>query len=77
MSTPVVKVVHKMTQEERLKEAVITEKKNIESLHTFYQQEEDRKKSRRAALLAKRAPMTSFIRYVSKTTFGDPTIPSH
>lgn len=75
MSTPVVKVVHKMTQEERLKEAVITEKKNIESLHTFYQQEEDRKKSRRAALLAKRAPMTSFIRYVSKTTFGDPTIP--
>lgn len=75
MSTPTIKVVHKLTQEERLKEAVITEKKNIESLNVFYQQEEDRKKSRRAALLAKRVPMTSFIRYVSKTTYFDPIIP--
>lgn len=73
MATPTVKIVHKITQEERLKEAVITEKKNVESLNTFYQQEEDRRKLRRAALLAKRAPMTSFIRYVSKTTYFEPS----
>lgn len=71
MAAPTVRIVHKMTQEERLKEAIITEKKNTESLNIFYQQEDDRKKKRRAALLAKRAPMTSFIRYVSKTAYFD------
>lgn len=73
--TPTTKVVHQLTQEERLAEAVITEKKNIESLHSFYEQEEDRRKKQRAALLAKRVPMTSFIRYVSKTTLEPATIP--
>lgn len=73
--TPVVKVVHKLTQEERLAEAIITEKKNVESLNSFYEQEEDRKKRQRAALLAKRVPMTSFIRYVSKTTLVPASIP--
>lgn len=73
--TPTAKVVHHITQEERLAEAVITEKKNIESLNSFYEQEEDRKKKQRAALLAKRVPMTSFIRYVSKTTLVPASIP--
>ena len=73
--TPTAKVVHRMTQEERLAEAVITEKKNIESLHSFYEQEEDRRKKQRAALLAKRVPMSSFIRYISKTTLEPAFIP--
>lgn len=73
--TPTTKVVHQLTQEERLAEAVITEKKNIESLHSFYEQEEDRRKKQRAALLAKRVPMISFIRYISKATLEPATIP--
>ena len=73
--TPTTKVVHKLTQEERLAEAIITEKKNTESLKSFYEQEEDRKLKQRAAMLARRVPMTSFIRYVSKTVLEPASIP--
>jgi vacuolar protein sorting-associated protein 72 len=73
--TPTTKVVHKLTQEERLAEAIITEKKNTESLKSFYEQEEDRKLKRRAAMLARRVPMTSFVRYVSKTVLEPASIP--
>ncbi|KAF5101176.1 hypothetical protein D0Z03_000650 [Geotrichum reessii] len=73
--TPTIKVVHKLTQEERLAEAIITEKKNTESLKSFYEQEEDRKLKQRAAMLARRVPMTSFVRYVSKTVLEPASIP--
>ena len=73
--TPTTKVVHKLTQEERLAEAIITEKKNTESLKSFYEQEEDRKLKQRAAMLARRVPVTSFIRYVSKTVLEPASIP--
>ncbi|KAF5097991.1 hypothetical protein D0Z00_002206 [Geotrichum galactomycetum] len=73
--TPTTKVVHKLTQEERLAEAIITEKKNTESLKSFYEQEEDRKLKQRAAMLARRVPMTSFVRYVSKTVLEPASIP--
>ncbi|ANB13462.1 putative vacuolar protein sorting protein [Sugiyamaella lignohabitans] len=69
---PVVKKVRKMTQEEKLAEAKITEEKNTASLNYFFAQEEERKQRRRAAMLAKRVPMKSFIRYISATKLIPP-----
>lgn len=69
---PVAKEVHRMTQEELLEEAKITEQKNLASLRFYVEQEELRKQRQRAAMLAKRVPMTKFIRYSSKTTLIPP-----
>lgn len=69
---PVAKEVHRMTQEELLEEAKITEQKNLASLRFYVEQEELRKQRQRAAMLAKRTPMTKFIRYSSKTALIPP-----
>jgi vacuolar protein sorting-associated protein 72 len=69
---PVVKPERKLTQAERLEEAKLTEEKNIASLNQFTEMEEARKARQRAAMLARRVPMKSFIRYVSSTKLVPP-----
>ena len=66
--------VRKLTQEERLAEAKITEAKNIASLNKYFEQEEERKQRQRAAMLARRVPMTHVIRYFSTTKLVPPRI---
>lgn len=65
------KVIKKLTQEERLAEAKITEQQNIDSLHNFFKQEDLRKQRQREAMLAKRIPLKSFIRFVSSSKLVD------
>ncbi|KAG5360432.1 hypothetical protein CJU89_3498 [Yarrowia sp. B02] len=66
------KVVKKLTQAERLAEAKITEQQNIDSLNNFFRQEDLRKKRQREAMLAKRIPLKSFIRFLSSSKLVDP-----
>lgn len=69
---PVIKPERKLTQAERLEEAKLTEKKNVASLNHFTEMEEARKAKQKAAMLARRVPMTSFIRYISTTKLVPP-----
>lgn len=66
------KVVKKLTQAERLAEAKITEQQNIDSLNNFFRQEDLRKQRQREAMLAKRIPLKSFIRFLSSSKLVDP-----
>ncbi|KAG5368144.1 hypothetical protein CJU90_0334 [Yarrowia sp. C11] len=66
------KVVKKLTQAERLAEAKITEQQNIDSLNNFFRQEDLRKQRQREAMLARRIPLKSFIRFLSSSKFVDP-----
>lgn len=61
-----------LTQEERLAEAVETEKANVESLHRFREQEIVKKERQRQLLLLKRIKLHNVIRLVSSETFVKP-----
>ncbi|KAF6070928.1 YL1 nuclear family protein [Candida albicans] len=61
-----------LTQEERLAEAVETEKANVESLHRFREQEIVKKERQRQLLLSKRIKLHNVIRLVSSETFVKP-----
>lgn len=67
--------IHHLTQEERLKEAEITEQKNILSLNRFKEQEYLKKKKQRAAMLARRPHLTSVISYISTSRLIGPVAP--
>lgn len=54
-----------MTQEERLAEAVETEKQNVSSLQWFQEQEIWKKETQRAAMLSKKKPMVNFMTFSS------------
>lgn len=62
-----------LTQEERLAEAVETEKANIISLQRFREQEVVKKEHQRQMLMLKRKKLTDLIRFVSKDTVVTPT----
>lgn len=66
------KEIKKLTQADRLAEAKITEQKNVDSLHNFFRQEDLRKKRQREAMLARRIPLKSFIRFLSSSKYIDP-----
>lgn len=71
--TPVVRIQYKeMTQEERLAEAIETEKSNIESLNRFREQEVVKKEKQRQLLLLKRAKLKNVIRFRSEETYITP-----
>lgn len=61
-----------LTQEERLAEAVETEKANVESLNRFREQEIVKKERQRQLLLLKRVKLQNVIRIVSKEYFTKP-----
>lgn len=61
-----------LTQEERLAEAVETEKANVESLNRFREQEIVKKERQRQLLLLKRMKLHNVIRLVSSETFVKP-----
>lgn len=61
-----------LTQEERLAEAVETEKANVESLNRFREQEIVKKERQRQLLLLKRIKLHNVIRLVSKESFTEP-----
>ncbi|EGW30401.1 uncharacterized protein SPAPADRAFT_157381 [Spathaspora passalidarum NRRL Y-27907] len=68
------RTVHKkksreLTQQERLDEALETEKANVESLMRFREQEIVKKEKQRQLLLSKRIKLQNIIRLVSKETF--------
>ncbi|KAI5956844.1 hypothetical protein KGF54_000462 [Candida jiufengensis] len=60
------------TQEERMAQAIETEKENIESLNKFKEQEIVKKERQRQSLLSKRKPMKNILRVVSKEAFIRP-----
>lgn len=66
------RVVHSMTQEERLEEAKITEQKNTASLNMFFELEEAKKQRQRAAMMARKPQMSSVLRYHSSTRLIPP-----
>ncbi|KAG7660475.1 uncharacterized protein J8A68_006013 [[Candida] subhashii] len=71
--TPIVRKKHvELTQEQRLAEAVETERLNIEALNRFREQEVVKKERQRQLLLAKRVKLHNVIRFVSKETFISP-----
>lgn len=71
--TPVVRVKEReMTQEERLAEAVETEKANIESLNAFREQEIVKNEYRKNLLALRRERLVHVIRYITKETYISP-----
>ncbi|KAK6203363.1 uncharacterized protein RJT21DRAFT_2707 [Scheffersomyces amazonensis] len=66
-----VKVVEK-TQEERLAEAVETERVNVESLHRFREQEIFKKEKQKQMFLSKRRKLRNVVRLVSQETYITP-----
>lgn len=71
--TPIVRVKErKLTQEERLAQAVETERDNIESLHLFMEQEIVKKERQKWLLQLKRQKLRNVIRFVSEETFVCP-----
>lgn len=72
-STPVVRIQHKdLTQEEKLAEAVETEKANVLSLNQFMEQEIEKKERQRQMLWLKKVKLRNVIRTVTKETFISP-----
>ncbi|RLV96697.1 Vacuolar protein sorting-associated protein 72 [Spathaspora sp. JA1] len=67
-TTRVKKKHHELTQQERLDQAVITEKENIESLMRFREQEIVKKERQRHLLLSKRIKLHNIIRLLSQET---------
>lgn len=71
--TPVVRPQYRqMTQEERLAEAVETERRNVLALHLFRQQEVVKKEQRRMNMLSRRPPLVDVVRFELKETFITP-----
>lgn len=71
--TPIVRVKErKLTQEERLAQAVETERENIESLHLFMEQEIVKKERQKWLLQLRRPKLRNVIRFVSEETFVCP-----
>lgn len=71
--TPVVRVDEvKLTQEERLAQAVETEKENVLSLHSFLEQEIVKKEHQKLLFQQRRRKLRNVIRLVSKETFVAP-----
>lgn len=70
---PVVRVKEvEMTQEERLAEAVETERANVRSLNEFREQEIVKKETQRQMLMLKRVKLVNVIRMVSEEHFITP-----
>lgn len=70
---PVVRVKEReLTQEERLQEAIETEKANVLSLNQFREQEIVKNEYRKQLLLLKRAKLKNVIRFISKETLVTP-----
>ncbi|CDK28918.1 unnamed protein product [Kuraishia capsulata CBS 1993] len=61
-----------MTLEERLAEAVETEKKNILSLTQFYEQEGEKKERQRALAAAKKLRMVNYVSFISHGVYVTP-----
>ncbi|PRT52773.1 hypothetical protein B9G98_00393 [Wickerhamiella sorbophila] len=72
--SPVIKKAPKLTQEQRLEEAKITEMKNTASLHHFVEVEEYRKQQQRLMWANRRPKLSKFIRYSSHSLLEYPTI---
>lgn len=71
--TPVVRTKErKLTQEERLAQAVETERENIESLQLFMKQEIVKKERQKWLLQLKRPKLRNVIRFISEETFVCP-----
>ncbi|ODV81876.1 YL1-domain-containing protein [Suhomyces tanzawaensis NRRL Y-17324] len=71
--TPIVRIKHKdLTQEEKLAEAVETEKANVLSLQEFQEQEVVKKEKQRQLLLLKRKRLTNVVRLVSREDYVGP-----
>lgn len=71
--TPVVRVKErKLTQEERLAQAVETERENIESLQLFMEQEIVKKERQKWLLQLKRPKLRNVVRFISEETFVCP-----
>ncbi|WPK27091.1 hypothetical protein PUMCH_004464 [Australozyma saopauloensis] len=71
--TPIKRVKErKLTQEERLAQAVETERENIESLHLFMEQEIVKKERQKWLLQLRRAKLKNVIRFTSEETFVCP-----
>ncbi|KAI5963065.1 uncharacterized protein KGF55_002857 [Candida pseudojiufengensis] len=66
------KKVKEPTQEERLVQAIETEKENIESLNKFKEQEIVKKERQRQSLLSKRLKLKNVIRIISKQSYVTP-----
>lgn len=62
-----------LTQEERLREAVETERINVKSLNEFMDQELQKKEMQRQLLLLRRKRLRNIIRLVSQESFVTPT----
>ncbi|CCH42759.1 Coagulation factor V [Wickerhamomyces ciferrii] len=70
---PVARVEYvELTQEERLKEALETEKYNISTLNKYKEQEIDKKKKQRALQLSKRKKLENIISYKTMPIFVTP-----
>ncbi|KAK9449091.1 YL1 nuclear protein-domain-containing protein [Limtongia smithiae] len=65
MPTPKVKSKVTITQAERIERAKLIEQRNIASLNKFFEQEVERKRTQRAAMLAKEIVFGPFVRWVS------------
>lgn len=70
--SPVIKKDPKLTQEQRLEEAKITELKNTASLHHFVEIEEYRKQQQRLIWANRRPKLSNFIRYSSRSMLEYP-----
>lgn len=71
--TPVVRPQYKqLTQEERLAEAVETERRNVLALHLFRQQEVVKKEQRRNQMLSRRHALVDVVRFELKETYITP-----
>lgn len=70
---PVVRVKEReLTQEERMQEAIETEKANVLSLNQFREQEIVKNEYRKQLLLLKRAKLKNVIRFITKETLVTP-----
>ncbi|BFZ54469.1 chromatin-remodeling complex subunit ies6 [Savitreella phatthalungensis] len=65
--------VRALTQEERLAEAKVTEARNIESLNTLVQYEEEKKATQRA-LAARKRTVEPIVRYISRVAHAPKSI---
>ncbi|CUM65200.1 uncharacterized protein PRCAT00002829001 [Priceomyces carsonii] len=72
-STPVVRIKQReLTQEEKLAEAIATEKANVLSLNKFQEQEVEKKEKQRQLMLLKRKKLKNVIRLLSEETYISP-----
>lgn len=70
---PVVRIKEReLTQEERLEEAIETEKANVLSLNQFREQEIVKNEYRKQLLLLKRAKLKNVVRFITKETLVTP-----